>query len=1148
GLREPGKGQYSGTYFKEKNRRLPVDGVLATQLVDRARTGVAKVASVESKTQRMPPPLLYDLTELQRHANRLFGFTAQRTLDAAQALYERHKLISYPRTDSRHLSSDVAATLPAIISAIRGPYEEYLAPGTGERLLLKRFVDDTKVSDHHAIIPTSTRESGGLNADEQRLYDLICRRLLQAWHGDFVWDLTQVVTEIRNDQIVDTFASSGTAAREQGWKVLGVGSAKPPKPKGEEDEEDQFLPSGLKAELPLDVLDAKAVKKRTRPPARFTEGSLLTAMETAGKTLDDRELSEAMRECGLGTPATRAAIIETLLSREYITRDAKSLVATDKGLALIAAVDAEVKSPAMTGQWEARLRKIERGEAKLDEFIRQIEEYVRSVLGRMPGGIPPRAMNSGGGATQAPSTAGTQAALFSVREPGLAATREVREPVVVVSKDATKELRESVVWTGGASHELCSPVSRVSAATKAPHQRASVEPMSGRVATPAPGLGSVSTSTQLASGRNLAALLREKFGFSAFRQHQEEVCRAAADGHDVLLVMPTGAGKSLCYQLPALARGGTALIVSPLIALMDDQVQKLQSVGLRAERIHSGMDRTDSRRVCEAYLSGELQFLFCAPERLGLSYFVDLFSRKRPSLVAIDEAHCISQWGHDFRPEYRLLGHRLPAIRGSGGDRAPVIAVTATATPDVQKDIHQQLGLEVPKVFIHGFRRENLAIELVEVDRSERAALAEKLLRREDRLPAILYAPSRKEAERVADSLQKNFRVAAYHAGLSAKVRETVQSRFLVGKLDVIVATVAFGMGVDKANVRTVLHLGLPATVEGYYQEIGRAGRDGAPARVVLMHSFSDRKTHEFFHERDYPEVSVVEKVFKRLGAEPVSRPLLGQKLRMDDDELERILDKLWVHGGAEINPEEDVRRGQDGWQAKYAAVRQHRIDQLEKMIAFTKASGCRMEYLVEHFGDHSKACGHCDVCAPSKVQARVFSTPDAQDAGRLARILQALRQRDGLAVGRLSREVIGDQPEHRREMDRLVSGLLRAGCVELRDDTFAKDGEIIRFQRIWLTGKGQPTAVHLPLRSDGPPRRARRGKTARPKKFVGRPQNTSRFAPAGSSALEEALRTWRLAEARRRKVPAFRILTNRTLSAIAEARPASPSELLRIG
>ena len=385
----PDTESYQGTWVRDaadiqKSARLAADGEEAAQIVARAKAGAAAIESVKAETQRMPPPPLYDLTELQRHANRLFGFSAQRTLDTAQALYERHKLISYPRTDSRHLSQDVAGTLADIVHAVAGPYQELLAPGTGTRPLGRRFIDDAKVTDHHAIIPTVTSpERSNLPPDEAKIYDLVCRRFLACWHEDHVWSVTTVITAIVNGEITDRYHSSGKVIQQVGWKVLDFQTER----KKANPEEDQALPAGLVRGQAHDVLSAEAVRKKTRAPKRFTEATLLTAMETAGKTLDEKELSDAMKETGLGTPATRASIIEVLLKREYIFRNGKNLEATEKGIQLIEVVHPEVKSPAMTGQWESYLKRIQRGEAQLEPFMQGIEDYVRDVVGKV-GQIP----------------------------------------------------------------------------------------------------------------------------------------------------------------------------------------------------------------------------------------------------------------------------------------------------------------------------------------------------------------------------------------------------------------------------------------------------------------------------------------------------------------------------------------------------------------------------------------------------------------------------------------------------------------------------------------------------------------------------------------------------------------------------------------
>src|SRR5438034_1058375 len=289
---------YQGTWFRPKSddeaaaTRLPADGEEAGRIVARARSGSAAIESIEAETQRMPPPPLYDLTELQRHANRLFGFSAQKTLDVAQALYEKRKLISYPRTDSRHLSRDVAATLPQVVQTIEAPYREHLAAGTVEHPLGRRLLDDSKVTDHHAIIPTTvSAEKAALSADESRIYDLICRRLLSAWHEDHIWSVTTVITAIRNGELIDRYRSSGSMVRQQGWKALDIAARKK-----EDQPAEQALPPELAKGQPQDVLDVEAMKKKTRPPKRLSEATLLTAMETAGKTLDEKELSDADRK------------------------------------------------------------------------------------------------------------------------------------------------------------------------------------------------------------------------------------------------------------------------------------------------------------------------------------------------------------------------------------------------------------------------------------------------------------------------------------------------------------------------------------------------------------------------------------------------------------------------------------------------------------------------------------------------------------------------------------------------------------------------------------------------------------------------------------------------------------------------------------
>jgi DNA topoisomerase-3 len=1074
---------YEGTWFRPqapgdkdgddpaKRRRLPPDGEDAQIIVARALSGKAAIESVEAETRKLPPPLLYDLTELQRHANRLFGMSAQKTLDVAQSLYERHKLLSYPRTDSRHLSKDIAATLGSVVKAISGRYPGLIAPGTGTKPLSRRFVDDARVTDHHAIIPTSTpAREGALGADEQRIYDLVCRRLLEAWHDDHVYSVTTVITAISSlarPPIVDRYESRGTAVDQVGWKVLDFGGGKKaPRPtrkadKGHEgdapeepDGGDQALPAGLTRGQPQKVLEAVPVPKRTRPPPRYTEATLLTAMEHAGRSLEEKELSDAMKDLGLGTPATRAQIIETLLRREYVVRQGKSLEATDKGIGLISVVHTEVKSPAMTGEWEAKLKRMQRGQGDLPTFMASIEAYVTDVVSRVSKGSPrppaphrpPSPDTTGAAATARERVPATNPATATVDRPA-------RAPKTTASERVAAQINRTATLIEPGSVSPPPRAARAPAAAAAATTPVRATSSTSSTAPRAPAIAPfVGARTPTAPG-DLRRLLQTSFGFDDFRPYQETVCRAATEGRDLLLVMPTGAGKSLCYQLPGVARAGTTLVVSPLIALMEDQAMKLVSQGFRAERIHSGRSRTESRQACVDYLAGRLDFLFIAPERLRVPGFPEMLAKRIPALIAVDEAHCISQWGHDFRPDYRMLGQRLPLLRP-----APIIALTATATPQVQDDIVAQLGLTRAERFIHGFRRTNIAIEIVERSPGERADVICEILADKARRPAIVYAATRKNAEELGKALGKKL-AAAYHAGMDADERDRIQTAFLDGRLEIIVATVAFGMGIDKANVRTIIHAALPGSLEGYYQEIGRAGRDGKPSSAILLHSFVDRKTHEFFHDRDYPDAAVLESIYAKLSKKPVDRDKLRTKLHMDPDRFDKALEKLGIHGGAESTPEGEVVRGADTWKKPYLAQRDHKLEQLQVMGRFAESNGCRMVHMIRHFGDQEddgSPCGLCDICAPNNCIARRFREPSAAEETAIARILSALALRDEQPTGKLHRETFPEGGLERRAFEHILGGLVRAGLVILSEETFEKDGKDITYQRATLTYEGR--------------------------------------------------------------------------------------------
>jgi RecQ family ATP-dependent DNA helicase len=678
-----------------------------------------------------------------------------------------------------------------------------------------------------------------------------------------------------------------------------------------------------------------------------------------------------------------------------------------------------------------------------------------------------------------------------------------------------------------------------------------------------------------ANPADLAGLLRSVFGFARFRANQEAVCRAAIAGRDLLLVMPTGFGKSLCYQLPAIALGGAALVISPLIALMEDQAAKLSALGLKVGRIHSGLDRAQARQACVDYLQGSLQFLFIAPERLRVPGFGEMLAKRKPALIAIDEAHCISQWGHDFRPDYRMIGQYLPALRP-----APVLALTATATPAVQADIVAQLGMVKPAKFIHGFRRVNLAIEVVELSMPERPRAICGLLADPARRPAIVYATSRKGAERLAEELSATDKAgripaAAYHAGLDSATRERVQTAFQAGELEVVVATIAFGMGIDKADIRTVIHAGLPATLEGYYQEIGRAGRDGAMSRTYLMHSYADQRTHDFFLSRDYPPVEQLQQVYRALGEEPQATEELRTAAMLSsglgEEEFDKALEKLEIHGGARVDFGGYVTAGGMGWKKTYTVQAQFRAEQMEKVLRFTTSAECRMSALVRHFGDvedASRPCGICDVCDPGGAVLRLFRRPSAAEREIAQAIADELRTVDYKAAGTLQRNLDLVGRMSRSDFDGLLDAMVRAGLIEIEEAEFEKDGEVIRFRKVRLSQAGleqRATAAVELLISDGvveefggrtaaPAKKTRTASTKLPGEAVTHPSAGAKTAEAVSEplsakgeALAARLREWRAAEAKRLRVPAYVVLHDRTLTAIAHARPANRRQLQEI-
>ncbi|MDP9188731.1 MAG: ATP-dependent DNA helicase, partial [Actinomycetota bacterium] len=488
------------------------------------------------------------------------------------------------------------------------------------------------------------------------------------------------------------------------------------------------------------------------------------------------------------------------------------------------------------------------------------------------------------------------------------------------------------------------------------------------------GLSSVFTAkTRVYDGPAEPEALLDHVGLDCFRPGQREAVEAALAGRDSMIVMPTGGGKSLCYQLPGLASAELTIVVSPLIALMADQWRKLAENGHPVVMIASGMGAARTREALDRVGDGSARIIYCSPERFGSTAFLDAIGRRDVDLLAIDEAHCISEWGHDFRPDYL----RLPKVVTRLG-RPTVMACTATATAEVADEVRGRLGLSDPLEVRSGFDRPNLSFDTLTFQgtgsKARKLAILEQSLRDESNRPAIVYCGTRRDTDEVAEAMRGAGLLAApYHAGLAPDERASTQLRFMTGDADVIVATNAFGMGVDKANVRSVWHWAIPSSVEAYYQEAGRAGRDGKPARAALLASRADLgRLVRFIEQRKVDPTSVISYV-ERLGARSES----GGELEMDNprDDAERVRLAIAEREGAiSIEPaiggrllvsvnrrperaatEAACRVATDrGWRA-YRAVE-----------AYSFSERCRRRALLDHFGDSTPGAPSgrcCDVC-----------------------------------------------------------------------------------------------------------------------------------------------------------------------------------------
>ena len=617
---------------------------------------------------------------------------------------------------------------------------------------------------------------------------------------------------------------------------------------------------------------------------------------------------------------------------------------------------------------------------------------------------------------------------------------------------------------------------------------------------------------------DLRERLQELFGLDDFRPAQRGVIEEVLRGRDVLCVMPTGAGKSLCYQLPAAVQGGLTLVVSPLISLMEDQVQQLRDEGIRAAFLNSALSPSIRRQTIRELEEGFEGLLYVAPERFNSPDFQEVMSRVRPKLLAVDEAHCISQWGHDFRPEYARLGD----VRRSLGS-PPCIALTATATEDVRNDIIHQLDLNEPAITITGFDRPNLSYQSRRL--AKRREKDEELIGLIEAEPGgtIIYCATRAAVDEVTVLLAESLRgrpVFAYHAGMELAARTANQERFMNTAGAVAVATNAFGMGINKPDIRLVVHYNIPGTLEAYYQEAGRAGRDGLPARCVILFNYQDRYTQEFF--------------INKIG---------------------------------EDNPHADPRAIQK--------MKDRASEKLDLVIRYAQTHRCRRRMILDYFGDETDVIDcRCDVCQPDGERAPAEGAMPvvADEVVTLVRQLLSgiARLRGKFGVGVVAEVLAGSDSDRSQRWgfaQLSVFGLLRAHSIKrivamlhrLMEAGLARqrDPNGVKFRPvIELTAAGvavmkgeQPPPANL---ADLAPRRVVTSTSFQRESVpsAGRRENGDALAAGLSPESQrrfERLRAVRLQLARERQLPAYCICHDTTLKIIAHVAPTNADALEQV-